>query len=180
MRQTACTVIAAAAVSWAWAAPAAGDGHMEAIAAMNASLAGHWTGAAESRSPQTGETVSVDDAFTFVVTGEDGIDYAFWGPQGMTWAVHEGDAVFRHHSFANDGTGEVMTVRMSEAHGPDEAGDWSIVETAATSGEDGAGLEQRSTYALTGGVFTVNVAVRAAGGEADYELIYSGSYTRAQ
>jgi hypothetical protein len=73
-------------------APALSDELADSLASIRRAMVGHWTGQV-SGSDANGDKFEGDDAFTFVVTSEDGLSSATWSADALEIATHEGDGL---------------------------------------------------------------------------------------
>src|SRR5688572_22394950 len=74
--------------------PVSADEFTDSLALMRRSMAGHWSGTL-SGTDASGEKFEADDAFTFVVTSEDGLDSATWSTDTLEIATYEGNGRYR-------------------------------------------------------------------------------------
>ena len=147
-----------------------------ALAAMNRSMVGTWTGTVERVDPATGGITATSDAFNFTVTDETGLDFAFWRADGLTLSAYQGDGRYRQRSWTAAGALSVDEVRSSGMTGPDANGRWTLTETSVASNDDGA-TESRTRYVFEPPVLTSYGEERPAGSDAAYTHVSSGEWT---
>lgn len=170
--------IAAVAAAIALTAPAFADELEDGLAAINAEAAGPWTGEVTAINQSTGTGTPVDYDFTFVVTSDDGLDYAYWGPSGLTVVDYQGEGrvVARTWSAAGDLIETLNgTIALGEETGRSKA--WTL--SSATSAPDGTSYDLVATYTLTnrGLAYTQEASQTGVAG-ADKITLATGSWRR--
>ena len=76
------SIVVAALSCAVMVAPAFADEFTDSLASIRRAMVGHWSGEV-SGTDASGEKFEADDAFTFVVTSEDGLDSATWGAETL-------------------------------------------------------------------------------------------------
>ncbi len=162
------------------AAPALAQDQAAARKAVLEGMAGSWSGSGEELNMQTNAMEPTEDSFNFAVISEDGLDFAFWNAEQLTISQATDDGQLHDRSWAAGMLVNERTQPMEGIEGPDAEGDWTLTETMDVTGPDGMPYEQRTTYALEGGVFTVQAGIRPAGSDGDFMPLANMSYTKDQ
>lgn len=152
----------------------------EVLAAVHEALSGRWEGEVEGVNPVTGEAYSQPDAFTFVVTGEDGLDAAYWTEFGLILYEHLGDGNYHARTFGPDGAGFEEPLEVSVPEPVDDEGSGSWIVTGWGEMPDGTEVEIREVFSISGTQLSMLAEQRRRDDEDEgYRVIAEARYERA-
>lgn len=151
------------------------------LAAVHEALTGRWEGQVEGVHPVTGEAYTQPDVFTFVVTGADSLDAAWWTEFGLILYEHLGDGNYHARTYGPSGPGfeEPLQVSVPRPVDGDGAGTWIV--TGWGEMPDGTEMEIRETFTITGSELSMVAEQRPRNDdEAGYRVIAEASYERTE
>ena len=112
------------------------DEFADSLAALKRAMAGHWSGELTGVD-STGEKFDADDAFTYAVTSENGLDSATWSTGSLEIATYEGDGRYGLRSWSRAGRQNVTPLRVRITENPDAAGNGAWVLELEQRSSDG-------------------------------------------
>lgn len=160
------------------AVPASADDLADSLASIRRAMAGHWSGAVSGADVSSGETFEEDDAFTFAVTSEDGLDSALWSAASVELADYESDGRYRIRNWNIAGRHRKLRLGVRIAEEPDSAGNGAFVYEGEWASPDGALMEAREEFSLDGDTLRMTVEMRPAGSNEPFETTVTGMWTR--
>ena len=160
-----------------WMAPASSDELTDSLASLRRAMAGHWIGVV-SGSDAGGQEFEVEDAFTFVVTSEDGLDSATWSADTLEIATHEGDGVYRIRNWNRAGRHNEIRYRMRIEKEPDASGNGDWVLQLQQTAADGAVMETREHFSLDGDALRMIIEMRPDGSGEPFQTKVTGRWSR--
>jgi hypothetical protein len=151
----------------------------EALSTVHEALTGRWNGIIEGVNPVSGEDYTQTDTFTFVTTGSDGLDGAWWTDFGLILYEYLGAGEYHARSYGPNGTGfeEDLEVSVPSPVTADREGMWTMTGWAETP--DGIEIEIRETFSVSGDELTMITEQRPLDDEqAAYRVIAEATYAR--
>jgi len=126
-----------------------------AIAAVNATLPGHWSGYTSTENLHSGVTQKQDIELSYVTTSVDGRNYAYWSDRGLTLGTYLGDGHFRLDQWPFTGTPSAVYYQVVAASAPDAAGNWRVDENVAMRGKDQKLIQWHQVWSMQNGELSV-------------------------
>jgi hypothetical protein len=158
-------------------APASADEFADSFASIRRAMVGHWSGNV-SGADASGKRFEAEDAFTFVVTSEDGLDSATWSADTLELATHEGDGRYRIRNWNPTGRQNELQLQVHIANDPDASGNGAWVLALQQRASDGTYMEAREHFALEGNTLRMTIEMRPAGSDAPFETQVTGTWSR--
>jgi hypothetical protein len=159
------------------AAPAAADELTDSLASIRRAMVGHWTGVV-SGSDASGEHFEAEDAFTFVVTSEHGLDSATWSADALEIATHEGDGVYRIRNWNRAGRQNETRYQVRIEREPDISGNGDWVLELQQTASDGTTMETLEHFSLNGNAMRMSIEMRPEGSDEPFRTMVTGSWSR--
>jgi hypothetical protein len=169
--------IAIGALSVVLTAPAFADELTDSLASLKRAMAGHWSGRLTG-TDNTGQRFEDEDAFTYVVTGEDGLDSATWSADSLEIAKYEGDGRYVLRSWNRAGRQSETPLRVRVADAPDAAGNGAWVLELEQRAADGKVMETHERFTLAHDTLQMTIDMRPAGSDEPFETMVTGSWSR--
>lgn len=170
--------LAATLLACAIAAPAMADDFADAMAHA-APLDGRWTATVDSVDPETGEAKQTEIAFTRARDPNDAMAYATWSENFMMQYRYQGDGRYVLFGWNTSGLYVERTELLAEfTQGPDENGNFTLVNTSWKTQRNGSSFEWRTTSRYEDGTLTQTQEVRPPGAQS-FKRQYQLAYTRA-
>jgi hypothetical protein len=171
------TVTVGALGCFVWAAPAWADELTDSLASIRRAMVGHWTGVV-SGSDASGEQFEAEDAFTFVVTSEDGLDSATWSADALEVATHEGNGIYRIRNWNRAGRQNEIRYRVRIEKEPDISGNGDWVLELQQTASDGTAMETLEHFSLNGNAMRMSIEMRPEGSNEPFKTMVTGSWSR--
>ena len=167
--------IAAGAFSVMLAAPVSADELTDSLASLKRAMAGHWSGQFTG-TDNTGQEFEAEDAFTYVVTSDDGLDSATWSAGSLEIAKYEGNGRYVLRSWNRAGRQSETPLQVRIADDPDAAGNgaWLELEQRAV---DGTVMEAHERFTLADDTL-LTIDMRPAGSDQPFETMVTGTWSR--
>lgn len=156
---------------------ASADELTDAISALQRATVGHWVGHL-SGTDAGGERFEVDDAFTFVLTSDDGLDHAMWSADTLTIGTHEGGGIYRIRSWNGTGRPSEIESQMRIPRDPDASGNGEWVLELEQRASDGTVMDTREHFTLSGDSLRMAIEMRPANSEGPFETMVTGTWSR--
>ena len=160
------------------AVPVSADEFTDALALLKRRMAGHWSGQLTG-TDNTGQRFEDEDAFTYVVTSEDGLNSATWSTGSLEIATHEGDGRYVLRSWNRSGRQSETPLRVRIADEPDVAGNGAWVLELEQRAADGSVMETRERFTLADETLQMTIDMRPAGSDEPFETMVTGRWVRA-
>jgi hypothetical protein len=171
--------VGVAMMSCLLAAPSFADEFTDSLSAIRRAMVGPWSGSLSGVDAQSGEEFRIDDdAFTFVITGNDGLDSATWSADLVEIATYEDDARYRIRSWNRSGEPNEIALRARVVEQPDASGNGAWRLEGQWSGPDGTLMDARETFKLHGDTLTMRVEMRRADSADAFETTVTGIWSR--
>jgi hypothetical protein len=158
-------------------APASADELTDSLASIRRAMAGHWSGTL-SGTDASGEKFEADDAFTFVVTSEDGLDSATWSTDTLEIAMYEGDGRYRIRNWNQTGRSRETRLQVRIVDDPDALGNGAWVLELEQRASNGAVMETREHFTLNENMLHMLIEMRPAGSNERFETTVTGRWSR--
>ncbi len=158
------------------AAPASADELTDSLASIRRAMVGHWSGEL-SGTDASGQKFEVDDAFTFVVTSEDGLNSATWGADTLEIAMYEGDSVYRIRNWNQSGRQNEIQLRVRIVEDPDASGNGAWMLELQQRASDGTSMETREHFSLDENALRMTIEMRPAGSDEPFETKVTGTWS---
>jgi len=149
-----------------------------ALASMRRAMVGHWSGAIAG-TDASGRAFEVEDAFTFVVTSDDGLDSATWSAETLEIATYEGNGRYRIRNWNSAGRQGTLEYTLRIVEGPDSRGNGTWVLEFEQPRADGAVMESRECFTLHEDALEMRMEVRPAGSGEPFETVVTGTWNKA-
>lgn len=140
-------------------------------------MVGHWAGVV-SGSDASGEQFEAEDAFTFVVTSEDGLDSATWSADALEIASHEGNGVYRVRNWNRTGRQNEIRYQVWIEKQPDASGNGDWVLELQQTASDGTAMETLEHFSLNGNAMRMSIEMRPEGSNEPFKTMVTGSWSR--
>jgi hypothetical protein len=127
----------------------------KSIAAIHATLPGHWTGFSETENLETGKIARTDVAIGYTTISKDKLDYANWGPRGLTLTYYQGDGKFLLQQWPYEGEPSTIEYQVMAVTPPDTAGNWSSDELVSAKDAQGELQQWHQVWSLKNGELSV-------------------------
>src|SRR5690606_5277589 len=127
----------------------------------------------------TGQKFEDEDAFTYVVTSEDGLNSATWSASSLEIASYEGDGRYVLRSWNRAGRQSETPLRVRIADEPDAAGNGAWVLELEQRAADGSVMETHERFTLSDDRLEMTFDMRPAGSDQPFETMVTGSWLRA-
>lgn len=151
------------------------------LSAVHEALTGRWEGTVEGVNPVTGEAFSQPDIFTFVATGSDRLDAAFWTEFGLILYEHRDRGSYRARTYGPDGAGFEEDLEVSVSQPIDQSGRGIWVVTGWGEMPDGTEIEIREIFSISGAELTMITEQRPRySDDEDFRVIAEARYERAR
>jgi hypothetical protein len=157
--------------------PAWSDELTDSLASIRRAMVGHWIGVV-SGSDASGQEFEADDAFTFVVTSEDGLDSATWSADALEIATHEGDGLYRIRNWNRVGRQNEIRYQVRIEKDPDVSGNGDWVLHLQQTASDGTVMETREHFSLDGDAMRMVIEMRPDGSDEPFETMVTGRWSR--
>lgn len=162
------------------AASVAADEFADAMARA-APLDGRWSGVIKRFNPATGATTETDASFTCARNPSDELGFTIWSADRMTQTSYLGEGRYLRLRWNTAGRYMERTEYESAfVAGPDDEGDYTLVNMAWMTWPNGNSYEQRDTTTYEDGTLTLSLEVRPPGGEGPFKRLFTATYTRAE
>jgi hypothetical protein len=159
------------------AAPASADELTDSLASIRRAMVGHWTGVVRG-SDASGEQFEAEDAFTFVVTSEDGLDSATWSADALEVAKHEGNGIYLIRNWNRAGRQNEIRYRARIEKEPDISGNGDWVLELQQTASDGTAMETLEHFSLNGHAMRMSIEMRPEGSNEPFKTMVTGSWSR--
>lgn len=177
LRRQELTIAGAALACSVSAVPVWSDEFTDSLAAIRHAMDGHWIGVVRG-SDASGEAFEVDDAFTFVVTSEDGLDSAQWSADALEIATHEGEGIYRIRNWNLSG-GQNETQYLLRIERPlDASGNAGWVLELEQTTSDGTVMDTLEHFSLNGDTMRMLIEMRPLGSDGSFETVVTGSWAK--
>jgi hypothetical protein len=157
--------------------PASADEFTDSLASIRRAMVGHWSGELIG-TDASGETFQVDDAFTFVVTSEDGLNSATWSTDTFEIATYAGNSVYRIRNWNQSGPQNEIQLQLRIVEDPDASGNGAWVLELQQRTSDGTPMETHEYFTLDGDTLRMNIEMRPAGSDEPFETMVTGTWSR--
>jgi hypothetical protein len=172
------SVAVGALTSAMFAVSASADEFTDSLAALKRAMAGHWAGQLTG-TDNTGQTFEDEDAFTYVVTSDDGLDSATWSAGSLEMAKYEGDGRYSLLSWNRAGRQSATPLRVRIADDPDAAGNGAWVLELEQRASNGTVMETHERFTLDEDTLRMTIEMRPAGSDEPFETMVTGTWARA-
>jgi hypothetical protein len=159
------------------AAPVSADEFTDSLASLKRAMAGHWSGQLTG-TDNTGQKFEAEDAFTYVVTSEDGLDSATWSAGSLEIAKHEGNGRYMLRSWNRAGRQRETPLQVRIADDPDAAGNGAWVLELEQRAADGSVMEAHERFTLADDTLQMTIDMRPAGSDQPFETMVTGTWSR--
>jgi hypothetical protein len=159
------------------ASPVSADEFTDSLASLKRAMAGHWSGALTGID-NTGERFEAEDAFTYVVTTENGLDSATWSAGSLEIAKYEGDGRYSLRSWSRAGRQSETPLRVRITEIPDAAGKGAWVLELEQRASDGTMMEAHEHFTLDDNSLHMTIVMRPAGSNEPFETKVTGTWER--
>jgi hypothetical protein len=149
----------------------------DSLAFLKRAMAGHWSGELTG-TDNTGEKFEAEDAFTYVVTSEDGLDSATWSAGSLEIATYEGDGRYSLRSWSRAGRQSETPLRVRVTENPDVAGNGAWVLELEQRASDGTVMEAHEHFTLDDNSLHMTIVMRPAGSNDPFETKVTGMWAR--
>jgi hypothetical protein len=156
---------------------AAADELTDSLASIRRAMVGHWSGELRG-TDASGEQFEVDDAFTFVVTSEDGLDSATWGADTLEIATYEGGSLYRIRNWTRTGRQNEIPLKVRIVEAPDASGNGSWTLELEQRAADGTIMETLEHFALDQNTLRMTIEMRPAGSDEPFQTEVTGTWSR--
>jgi hypothetical protein len=160
------------------AEPAASDEFTESLSAIRRATEGYWTGVVRG-SDASGESFEAEDAFTFVVTSDDGLNSATWSTDALEIATYERDGIYRIRNWNRSGGRNEIQYELRIEELPDASGNGEWVLVLEQTASDGTVMETLEHFSLDGDAMRMLIEMRPQGSDEPFETVVTGSWTRS-
>lgn len=161
----------------AFVASAAADELTDSLASIRRAMVGHWTGVVRGFDA-SGEQFDAEDAFTFVVTSEDGLNSATWSADALEVATHEGDGAYRVRNWNRTGRQREVRYQVRIERAPDASGNGDWVLELRQTAADGTAMETLEHFSLNGNAMRMSIEMRPEGSDEPFKAMVTGSWSR--
>lgn len=158
-------------------APASADEFTDSLASIRRAMVGHWSGEV-SGTDASGEKFEADDAFTFVVTSEDGLNSATWSAETLEIATYEGDSVYRIRNWNQTGRQNEIRLQVRIAEDPDPSGNGTWILELQQRASNDTLMDVREHFTLNENTLQMIIEMRPAGSDESFETIVAGRWSR--
>ena len=153
------------------------DEFTDSLASIRHALDGHWIGVVRG-SDASGETFEVEDAYTFVVTSEDGLDSAQWSADALEMATHQGEGIYRIRNWNPAGGRNETEYRIRIESPLDTSGNAAWVLALEQTASDGTVMDTLEHFSLNGDSQQMLIEMRPLGSDEPFETVVTGSWTK--